>query len=309
MALLSSSHALIFTFGILGNIVSFLVYLSPLPTFYRVVKKKSTEEFQSIPYVAALFSSMLWIYYATVKVGETLLITINTFGIVIETVYLVIYIVYAPRKPRVLTAKLLFLSIGGFFSILSSTHFLSTGSKRAQIIGWICMTTSASVFIAPLTVIKQVIRTKSVEFMPFWLSFTLGLSAIMWFFYGMLLNDFYVMIPNVLGLIFSILQMALYIVYKHIKGPLDTPQEPKLPITATTMEKPCNLKNIEIHPVCSLPDHDKAEDSLASPIEDETKDDSNHETVELNVDDDGDCRRNVPDQIVSQPPIQVIVCG
>lgn len=71
------------------------------PTFYRVCKKKTTEGFQSLPYVAALFTSMLWIFYAYIKTGEILLITINAFGCFIETVYLVIYITYCPKKARV----------------------------------------------------------------------------------------------------------------------------------------------------------------------------------------------------------------
>ena len=71
------------------------------PTFHRVCKKKSTEGFQSIPYVAALFSAMLWIYYAYVKKGEMLLITINAFGCVIETIYLAIFVTYCPKKTRV----------------------------------------------------------------------------------------------------------------------------------------------------------------------------------------------------------------
>ncbi|MBD4020204.1 hypothetical protein GUI04_14560, partial [Xanthomonas citri pv. citri] len=44
-------------FGLLGNAVSFMVFLSPLPTFYKVYKKKSTEGFQSVPYVVGLFSA------------------------------------------------------------------------------------------------------------------------------------------------------------------------------------------------------------------------------------------------------------
>ena len=71
------------------------------PTFYRIYKNKSTEGFQSVPYVVSLFSAMLWIYYALLKSDEILLITINTAGCIIETLYIVIYLAYAPKKAKV----------------------------------------------------------------------------------------------------------------------------------------------------------------------------------------------------------------
>ncbi|RLM69536.1 hypothetical protein C2845_PM17G09930 [Panicum miliaceum] len=101
MAGLSLHHPLAFAFGLLDNIISFMTYLAPLPTFYRIYKSKSTEGFQSVPYVVALFSAMLWIYYALLKSDEILLITVNTAGCVIETLYIVVYLAYAPKKAKV----------------------------------------------------------------------------------------------------------------------------------------------------------------------------------------------------------------
>ncbi|KAG6517099.1 hypothetical protein ZIOFF_020479 [Zingiber officinale] len=175
---LSLDHPLPFIFGILGNLISFMVYLAPLPTFYRVCRKKSTEGFSCLPYVVALFSATLWIFYALLKPNAYLLITINIVGCIIETAYLLLFFAYASKAVKIYTAKLvLSVNLGVFGLILVLTLFLTRGSQRVQVLGWICMCFSVSVFVAPLSAI----------------------------------------LPNVLGFIFGILQMLLYIAYKDRK--------------------------------------------------------------------------------------------
>ncbi|KAJ6713702.1 BIDIRECTIONAL SUGAR TRANSPORTER SWEET [Salix viminalis] len=262
MAVMNIHHPLAFTFGILGNIISFMVYLAPVPTFIRILRKKSTEDFQSLPYLVALFSSMLWLYYAMLKTDALLLITINSFGCFIETVYIAIYIAYATRESWVSTIKLLVsMNMGLFSLILLLTHFLLSSSIRVKALGWICVAFSVCVFAAPLSILRQIIRTKSVEFMPFTLSFFLTLSAVMWFAYGLFINDLCVALPNILGFVLGLLQMLLYGIYKN----------------AEKKKKPAeNLKSIvilgtvgasEVYPVGARPDvnegaveHDQTEE-------------------------------------------------
>ncbi|KAK7295869.1 hypothetical protein RJT34_18783 [Clitoria ternatea] len=236
------THAtLAFAFGMLGNVISFLVFLAPISTFYRIYKKKSTEGFQSLPYLVALFSSMLWLYYAFLKKDAVLLMTINSFGCFVEIIYIVLYIIYASGDARKLTLKLFFaMNVGSFALILLVTHFAIHGSLRVQVLGWICVTLSVSVFAAPLSIVAQVVRTKSVEFMPFNLSLTLTLSATAWFGYGLFLKDICIALPNVLGFALGLLQMLLYGIYrnssKKVNGKENKAPLPLEPLKAVVIE-------------------------------------------------------------------------
>ncbi|KAL4609767.1 hypothetical protein ACB092_08G005200 [Castanea dentata] len=216
-----TEHQLSLIFGLLGIMMPLVSLLSHRPTFYKICKKKSSEGFQSIPYVISLLSAMLLLYYGFLKTNGYLIITINGIGCVIEVIYLTLYIIYAPKKEKVIvqqlflfTVRLVISNIGAFGLIMVTTIFLLKGSKRVNAIGWICAVYNLAVFAAPLSIMMRVIRTKSVEFMPFTLSLFLTLCATVWFFYGYFVRDFFIALPNVMGFLFGISQMILYIIYK-----------------------------------------------------------------------------------------------
>ncbi|KAE8688096.1 Bidirectional sugar transporter SWEET14 [Hibiscus syriacus] len=225
------------------NVVSFMVSLAPLPTFYQIYKKKTSEGFQSLPYVVSLFSAMLWIYYALLKKDAMLLITINTFCCFIQTFYIVTYFYYGPKKEKLVTLKLILVfNVLGFGVIFFSTYFLRDLKIRLEVLGYICMAFALSVFAAPLAILRKVIKTKSVEFMPFSLSLFLTLGAVMWFFYGLLLKDMNIAVPNVLGFIFGILQMILYAIYKN--HPKKMVEDPKLQLSDQHIVDVAKLRSV-----------------------------------------------------------------
>ncbi|XP_030539916.2 bidirectional sugar transporter SWEET9-like [Rhodamnia argentea] len=222
----SNAQQLAFIFGLLGNIVSFLVFLAPIPTFYTIYKKKSSDGYQSIPYVVALSSASLLLYYGVLKTNATMIISINALGIVIELAYLLIFLIYASTKEKMYTARLLLLfNVGGFGVMMALTIFLLKGRQRVNAVGWICAAFSLAVFTAPLSIMRRVIKTKSVEFMPFALSFFLTLCATTWFFYGLFVKDMFIALPNTLGFLLGIAQMILYMIYKDGKTKMTETKE------------------------------------------------------------------------------------
>ncbi|KAF5952781.1 hypothetical protein HYC85_010725, partial [Camellia sinensis] len=268
------------------NIVSIFVYLAPLPTFIEICRKKSTLGFQSLPYVVALFSATLWMYYALLKPDAIPLISINSFGCIVETIYIIIFLAYASKKAKNHTAKLLAsMNVGLFSVILLITQLLIKESFRVSVIGWICVAISVIVFAAPLSIVVRTRQHKimntllyvnfmlsklgSVEFMPFTLSFFLTLSAIMWFGYGLLKKDWCIALPNIFGFLLGLLQMLLYGIYRNAK---EVVKEIKLPehIISIVM-----LGTSEVHPVDAQMPSDDDNDGEEGEKHDQT--DHNHE--------------------------------
>ncbi|MCL7044712.1 hypothetical protein MKW94_009767 [Papaver nudicaule] len=185
-----------FVFGILGNIVSIMVCLADI---YHIYKKKETGGFKSTPYLFALCSAMFWIYYAFLKTDAILLITINTAGCVMETIYITMFLIYAPKNARIKTMRILGLLNFGLFSlILILTMMLAKRLTRLTIVGWVCVAFSACVFAAPLSILRFV-----------------TLRVVLWFSYGLLLKDLY--LPKIAGFAFGVLQMLMYAIYRNKK--------------------------------------------------------------------------------------------
>ncbi|CAM8936746.1 unnamed protein product [Rhodiola kirilowii] len=143
--------------------------------------------------------------------------------------------------------------------VLITLLFIKTNAMRVTFVGWTCAIINLAVFAAPLSIMKQVITTKSVEFMPFSLSFFLTLCATAWFFYGLFVKDMYIAVPNVMGFIFGIAQMILYIIYKNAK-PADNmikimslEQDEEKAVVDQKQPIPAPTNNVELKSIIVLP--------------------------------------------------------
>ncbi|VVB08746.1 unnamed protein product [Arabis nemorensis] len=217
--------------GILGNVIALCLFLSPTPTFVRIVKKKSVEEYSPMPYLATLINCSVWVLYGlpVVHPESTLVLTINGTGILIEIVFLTIYFVYCGRKKQRLVIAVVLAAEIVFMAILAAMIFTlqHNTDQRTMSVGIVCCVFNVMMYAAPLSVMKMVIRTKSVEFMPFWLSVAGFLNAGVWTIYALMPLDPYIAIPNGIGCVFGLAQLILYgIYYKNTKKILALFQKP-----------------------------------------------------------------------------------
>ncbi|XP_073152624.1 bidirectional sugar transporter SWEET14-like, partial [Henckelia pumila] len=132
------------------------------PTFHKIFKKKSTEGFQSIPYSVAL----LYMYYVFLKPNAINLV-INSVGCVFELSYLPVFMLHAKKESKISTTKILLLfNTLTFGCIVACSYMLFTTYRIVTIIGCICVGFSVAVFASPFGIMRRVMRTNSVEFMP-----------------------------------------------------------------------------------------------------------------------------------------------
>nr|WNV59951.1 SWEET1b protein [Betula platyphylla] len=209
-----------FLFGIFGNATALFLFLAPLITFKRIISHKSTEQFSGIPYVMTLLNCLLSAWYGLpfVSPNNILVSTINGTGAVIELIYVMIFIIYAPRKEKGKILGLLAFVLGVFSAVALVSLFALHGKSRKLLCGLAASIFSIIMYASPLSIMRTVIRTKSVEFMPFFLSLFVFLCGTSWFVFGLLGRDPFVFVSNGFGCGLGAMQLLLYFIYRDNKG-------------------------------------------------------------------------------------------
>jgi solute carrier family 50 protein (sugar transporter) len=209
------------TVGVLGNIIALFLFLSPVPTFVEIWKKGSVEHYSPAPYLATLVNCMVWTLYGLpiVHPHSLLVVTINGSGTAIELAYIILFFIYSDKKKRlrvllVLLVELIFISVLSTLVLtLSHSH-----KERSLIVGIICILFNVMMYASPLVVMKLVLTTRSVEYMPFFLSFTCFFNGLAWSTYALIQFDPFILVPNGVGSVFALAQLILYATfYKSTK--------------------------------------------------------------------------------------------
>ncbi|XP_043705121.1 bidirectional sugar transporter SWEET3-like [Telopea speciosissima] len=216
---------------IAGNVTSVLLYAAPIITFRRVIRKQSTEGFSCVPYVVTLMTTILYFWYGlpivSYKWENITVVTICGVGALLESSFVLIYFCFAsPKgKARILTIKfskmqrIVILMVVGLIIVISITILVSASilrdhHHRKVFVGSIGLVVATAMYGSPLVVVKQVLQTKSVEFMPFYLSLFSFLSSSLWGPYGLLGHDPFIALPNLLGSPLGFFQLVIYCIYR-----------------------------------------------------------------------------------------------
>ncbi|KAJ9153241.1 hypothetical protein P3X46_026705 [Hevea brasiliensis] len=206
--------------GIAGNIFAFVLFLSPIPTFRRIIRSQSTEQFSGLPYVYAFLNCLICLWYGMpiVSPGVILVATVNSIGAIFQLIYISIFICYADKAKKLKMSGLLVAVLAVFAVIVFVSLNFFHSHDRQTFVGYLSVFSLISMFASPLCVINLVMKTRSVEYMPFYLSLATFAMSLSFFAYGMLKFDPFIYVPNGIGTILGICQLVLYSYYSSEYG-------------------------------------------------------------------------------------------
>ncbi|KAI3409405.1 Bidirectional sugar transporter SWEET, partial [Psidium guajava] len=194
--------------GIAGNVFALVLFMSPTPTFRRIVRNRSTEQFSGSPCIYTLLNSLICLWYGLplVSPGVIMAATVNGIGVVFQAFYVLIYIAYTSQAKKL---KMLGLSISVLMLFLAMVFIslqFNDSCSRQIFFGYLSVASLISMFASPLFIMKLVIKTWSVEYMPSYLSFSTFSTG----------PDPFIYFSNGIGTILRTSQLALYSYYKNV---------------------------------------------------------------------------------------------
>ncbi|MEE6491762.1 hypothetical protein FKM82_016358 [Ascaphus truei] len=184
------------------------MFSSGLSDLRQMVTARSVDNIQFLPFLTTGLNNMGWLYYGYLK-NDWTLITVNSIGATLQTLYLLAYLFYAAEK-RCLLYQILF-SLGVLLVGYSYFHlWVSDVTTRLNQLGLFCSIFAICMYLSPLTDLTKIIRTKSTKCLSFPLTVATFLTATSWVLYGLQLNDPYIMVPNFPGIVTSVLRFWLF---------------------------------------------------------------------------------------------------
>jgi len=103
------------------------VFSSFRPTFRRIMRNKSTEQFSGLPYIYALLNCLICLWYGTpfISHSNAMLMTVNSVGATFQLCYIILFIMHTDKKNKVFGLFLLLTHTNKllFFFLTLNQHF------------------------------------------------------------------------------------------------------------------------------------------------------------------------------------------
>nr|WAJ59868.1 SWEET family protein 9 [Heracleum moellendorffii] len=202
--------------GIIGNVISFGLFVLAVPSLYRILKSKSVKGVRTEYHLAMMMSCVSWVLYGMPSIHPRHILVLTAYGIGLarELAYLIIILLYAnDNKQR--------MYVGGFFLIElvvislvigAVIRLAPTAETRRMLVEACCLASNGMVFGAEGLCMAGVMKTRSVEYVEYPIVLGKILYALCWAIYALFrhISDTVLWAMNIAFVVVGVIQFIFY---------------------------------------------------------------------------------------------------
>ena len=201
-------------FGWVGTGISTFFYIAPVIPFIKLIKGEiSYKESPGILLICSFMNCILWGDYGLL-LDRFLIYFANGIGGVITLIWIVIFIIHYVEKRFAMALLYNLILIIAIVGIAMLFFFI----VPYEITGKIAMVFNVLMYASPGEKMITVCKTGNYKLIPIWSTLGGTACSACWMIYGIYLVDWNQIIPNCLGVIFSIIQIIVFLFYKKKNG-------------------------------------------------------------------------------------------
>lgn len=197
-------------FGWVGTAISTFFYIAPVVPFSKLIKGEiKCKESPGVMLICSFMNCILWADYGLLY-DRFLQYFPNGLGGVITLIFITIFLIHLADKKigySLLYTACLIVGVVGL-----SLLFYFVVDK--EITGKIALVFNVLMYASPGEKMITVCKTGNYKLIPIWSTIGGAACSSCWMIYGIYLQDWNVIIPNALGILASIVQVVVFLIYK-----------------------------------------------------------------------------------------------
>ena len=198
-------------FGWVGTALALYFYIAPIVPFVKVIKGQMTwKQSPGVLLLCSFLNCILWSDYGLIT-NQFLLYLANGLGGTITLIYITIFLIHVADR------KVLLSLFYNFFLIccIVEIYFVFYYLVPFKVTGIIANIFNVLMYAAPGEKIYQICKGASYQLIPIWSTIGGTACSTSWMCYGIYQKDIYVVIPNALGVLASIVQIVIFVIYRR----------------------------------------------------------------------------------------------
>jgi len=207
-------------FGWVGTALATYFYISPVVPFIKLIKGEITyKESPGVLLLCSFMNCILWVDYGLLQNNFQVYFA-NGLGGSITLIFITIFLIYVSELRIGFSLLYNFILI----AVITGISLLCFYIVPSNITGTAAMIFNVLMYAAPGEKIMTVCKTGNYNLIPIWSTIGGTACSTSWGIFGVYKKDLNLIIPNVLGVIFSILQIVVFLIFKNKekqgKGPI-----------------------------------------------------------------------------------------